>query len=258
MPAPEGRSRDGGNLRLGRVVRALRTWISGFAGMTARPARCPFCGPTLLLRWADDELAVRCLRCHGSAVHLSLGAVLRELRPDMNGLRVLELSSRGALVRFLERSGAICTFTERFDGIAPGTLHAGVRCEDVQHLRFAEANFELVTHTDVFEHVEDDAAGLRELRRVLAPGGLTVFSVPLGDGATRERVRRTGEGLQYLAPPEYHGDRLRGTGRVLSWRDYGGDIVERLRRAGFSDARIVPAPPDSWFGRGRAIVVAFA
>jgi SAM-dependent methyltransferase len=212
----------------------------------------------LLVRWADDELAVRCLRCRASAVHLSLGAVLRELRPDLRGLRVLELSSRGPLVRYLRRSGARLTLSEFFDGVPAGGERGGVRCEDVQRLTFADASFDLATHTDVFEHVEDDDAGFRELRRVLAPGGLTVFSVPLSAGATRERVRRAAGGLQYLLPPEYHGDRLRGAGRVLSWRDYGGDIEERLARAGFSRARIVPAAPAAWFGRGRAIVVAFA
>ena len=224
-----------------------------------RRARCPFCGPTLLLRWADDELAVRCLRCRASAVHLSLGAVLRTLRPDLRGLRVLELSSRGPLVRWLRRSGARGTFTEYFDDVPPGAQRDGIRCEDVQHFTFADASFDLVTHTDVFEHVEDDAAGFRELRRVLAPGGLAVFSVPLSDAPTRERVRRGPDGqLQYLLAPEYHGDWLRGTGRVLSWRDYGGDIVARLHRAGFAEARIVPAAPADWFGRGRNIVVATA
>ena len=224
-----------------------------------RPARCPFCGPTLLVRWADDEMAVRCLRCRGSAVHLSLGGVLRTLRPDLRDRRVLELSSRGALARWLRKSGASVTFTEFLDGVEPGAMMDGVRCEDVQRLTFADASFDLVTHTDVFEHVEDDAAGFRELRRVLAPGGLTVFSVPLsGMAETRERVRRSGGTLHYLLEPEYHGDRLRGTGRVLSWRDYGGDIVDRLLRAGFAQARIVPAAPADWFGRGRAIVAAFA
>lgn len=227
--------------------------------LAIRPARCPFCGPTLLVRWRDDELAIRCLRCRGSAIHLSLGKVLRGLRPDVRGLRVLELSSRGALANWWRRSGAQVTFTEFLEDVEPGTVRNGVRIEDVQRLTFADAGFDVVTHTDVFEHVEDDGAGFRELRRVLAPGGLTVFSVPLRPEApTFERVVRVDGALRHLAAPEYHGDRLRGTGRVLSWRDYGGDIVERLQRAGFAQARLVPAAPADWFGRGRAIVAAFA
>lgn len=246
------RERSGG----AQVIRLRDVAVRDLA---VRAARCPFCGPTLLLRWRDDELAVRCLRCRGSAIHLSLGTVLRTLRPQLAGLRVLELSSRGALARWLRRSGARVTFTEFVEDVAPGTVRDGVRIEDVQRLTFPDASFDVVTHTDVFEHVEDDAAGFRELRRVLAPGGLTVFSVPLSPAAaTFERVRRQAGVLRHLAPPEYHGDRLRGAGRVLSWRDYGGDIVQRLQRAGFAQARLVPAAPGELFGRGRAIVAAFA
>lgn len=221
-----------------------------------RPFRCSLCGASLLLRWADHEHAIRCLRCAAGAVHLSLGKALRELRPTLAGLRVLELSTRGPLVASLRRRGACLTVSEFLDGVAPGSERDGVRCEDVQRLSFADASFDLVTHTEVFEHVEDDAAGMRELRRVLAPAGATVFSVPIDPASTtRERVRRRGGELQFLLPPEYHGDRLRGPGGVLSWRDYGGDIVERLREAGFARAWIAPPPPDL-YQRGRAIVVA--
>lgn len=221
-----------------------------------RGLRCPFCGPSLLLRLADHEHAVRCLRCRAGAVHVSLGLALAALRPALRGLRVLELSSRGALVRHLRRSGAHLTCSEFLDGVEPGTERDGIRCEDVQRLSFADASFDLVTHTEVFEHVEDDRAGFRELRRVLAPGGATVFSVPLDVScATRERVVREAQGLRYLLPPEYHGDRLRGRGQVLSWRDYGADIVERLHVAGFARAWIAP-PPAGLFGKGRAIVLA--
>jgi SAM-dependent methyltransferase len=243
MPRPESRLRG--------ALRQLR-WRE----LRLRPWRCPLCGPSVLLRWADHEHAIRCLRCGAGAVHLSLGLALRALRPRLAGLRVLELSSRGALVRFLRRGGARLTVSEYFDHVAPGTERDGVRCEDVQRLSFADASFDLVTHTEVFEHVEDDAAGFRELRRVLAPGGATVFTVPIDPAAsTRERVLRSDAGLQYLLPPEYHDDRLRGAGRVLSWRDYGGDIVVRLRDAGFARAWIAPPPP-LLFGRGRAVVLA--
>jgi SAM-dependent methyltransferase len=244
MPRPEARWRDA----LARVQwRALRL----------RPWRCPLCGPSLLVRLADHEHAIRCLRCRAGAVHLSLGQAVRQVRPSLRGQRVLELSSRGPWVRFLQRSGALLTRSEFFDGLAPGQMRDGVHCEDVQRLSFAAARFDLVTHTEVFEHVEDDAAGFRELRRVLAADGLTAFTVPLDPGAaTRERVRRGPDGaLQYLLPPEYHGDRLRGPARVLSWRDYGGDIVQRLRQAGFARAWIEPPPGGLW-GRGRAVVMA--
>ena len=43
-------------------------------------------------------------------------------------------------------------------------------------LPFANASFDVVLSIGVLEHVEDDAASLRELRRVLKPGGLCLVS----------------------------------------------------------------------------------
>ncbi|HXQ22403.1 MAG TPA: class I SAM-dependent methyltransferase [Candidatus Acidoferrales bacterium] len=39
-------------------------------------------------------------------------------------------------------------------------------------------SFDLVTAIDVLEHIPDDAAGLREIHRVLRPGGTVVITVP--------------------------------------------------------------------------------
>jgi SAM-dependent methyltransferase len=45
-------------------------------------------------------------------------------------------------------------------------------------LPFADASFDLVTSFDVLEHIDDDVAALRELARVLRPGGRVVMAVP--------------------------------------------------------------------------------
>lgn len=49
---------------------------------------------------------------------------------------------------------------------------------DVQAIPFADESFEVVTALDVFEHLPDDALCLREIRRVLVPGGTLIFNVP--------------------------------------------------------------------------------
>jgi len=109
----------------------------------------------------------------------------------------------------------------------------------VQRLSYADASFDLVTHTEVLEHVPDDARAFAELHRVLRPGGTMLFTVPLYGGyPTIERARfRNGEVL-HLMEPAYHIDPLRGEG-ILAFRDYGLDIVERLRAAGFAEASVV-------------------
>jgi SAM-dependent methyltransferase len=49
---------------------------------------------------------------------------------------------------------------------------------DAAALPFADASFDLVVVLDVLEHLDDDAAGAREVRRVLRPGAAALFFVP--------------------------------------------------------------------------------
>lgn len=48
----------------------------------------------------------------------------------------------------------------------------------VEELPFQDDRFDLVLMLDVLEHVADDGAALRELRRVTKPGGALVLTVP--------------------------------------------------------------------------------
>jgi SAM-dependent methyltransferase len=49
---------------------------------------------------------------------------------------------------------------------------------DAGRLPFAAESFDLVAALDVLEHLDDDAGGVREVRRVLRPGGVAVIFVP--------------------------------------------------------------------------------
>ena len=148
--------------------------------------------------------------------------------------RVYEMSAGGAFYRYLRRSFAHVTASELFDDVPPGGFRDGVQCQDVQRLTYAPAAFDVVTSTEVLEHVPDDRRAFGELHRVLRPGGLLLFTVPLMDAPdTIERARLDNGTVVHLREPEYHGDRLRGRRAVLAFRTYGLDILQRLRDAGF-------------------------
>ncbi|HZP65236.1 MAG TPA: methyltransferase domain-containing protein [Rudaea sp.] len=220
-------------------------------------ARCPFCGPVFAVRLRAEESAIRCTGCGATPVHWALGMAIHRYVPQLDRADVCELSARGPLAAHLRRRARRAMLSEFFADAAPGTERGGVRCEDVQQLSYADSSFDLATCTEVLEHVPDDAAAFAELRRVLRPGGRLLFTVPLHDAPTLERARLSGNGVEHLAAPVYHRDPLRAGAGILAFRDYGRDIVERLRRAGFTEAWIDDGEPGAApFGRTRPVICA--
>ena len=53
-----------------------------------------------------------------------------------------------------------------------------VKQGEAETLPYEDASFDLVTGLDVVEHLDDDIAGLREMRRVLRPEGRALLFVP--------------------------------------------------------------------------------
>jgi SAM-dependent methyltransferase len=52
----------------------------------------------------------------------------------------------------------------------------------MEALPFEDSSFDFATSLDVIEHLDDDVAGLRELRRVVRPAGFLVVTVPAYPG----------------------------------------------------------------------------
>ena len=83
-----------------------------------------------------------------------------------------------------------------------GSVEKGSICA----LPFQDGTFQLVLATDVIEHVDDDLQAIKEIRRVLAPGGIAIISVPAfqslwglqDDVAQHKRRYRKGSLLQLV------------------------------------------------------------
>jgi 2-polyprenyl-3-methyl-5-hydroxy-6-metoxy-1,4-benzoquinol methylase len=59
-----------------------------------------------------------------------------------------------------------------------GSGHWGVAQADVTRLPFADGFFDIVVCSEVLEHIPDNGAAIRELVRVVKPGGDLVVTVP--------------------------------------------------------------------------------
>ena len=91
---------------------------------------------------------------------------------------------------------------------------------------------------------------------MLSENGFFVFTVPLYDNPrTVERARIVNGTPEFLLPPEYHDDGLRGRGKVLTFRNYGLDIVERLAEAGLK-ANILPVDSEEHGIKKAKVIIA--
>ena len=88
----------------------------------------------------------------------------------------------------------------------------------IEHLPYESDSFELVTALDVIEHLDDDVAGLREMRRVLRRDGRLLVFVPafmflwgVHDDISNHRRRYTLKELRSVVSEAgmYHSERFR-------------------------------------------------
>ncbi len=74
----------------------------------------------------------------------------------------------------IDRENRVLSFArDHLDGQS-ATLTLG----DIERLPFADASFDRVVMSEVLEHLDDDVKGLREVARVLKPGGVLAVTVP--------------------------------------------------------------------------------
>jgi SAM-dependent methyltransferase len=101
------------------------------------------------------------------------------------GRHAFEAARRGASVVALDAGeeevlGVAATFAAMVEAgeLVSESLHANVGRGDALHLPFPDATFDRVICSEVLEHIPDDLSAMRELTRVLRPGGTMAITVP--------------------------------------------------------------------------------
>ncbi len=87
-----------------------------------------------------------------------------------SGRNMVELARHGTVVGIELSPASVALARTRSIGEV-------IECS-VLELPFASASFDLAVSLDVIEHLGDDRAALQELRRVVAPGGALLITVP--------------------------------------------------------------------------------
>jgi hypothetical protein len=189
---------------------------------------CPTCRSSLRYR----EQAAVLVQLFARRGATSLARLARE--EHFGRLRIYEPGRIGPFRRYLR---PLPGYRESFywPDVAPGAVRDGVRCEDLMALTFPDASFDLIITSDILEHVRRPFVAFDELRRVLAVGGIHVFSIPVMHPMPPRsvfRVDTSGEADVHILPPHYHG--APHGGRSLVYTDFGADLLDRLRDLGFA------------------------
>jgi len=162
---------------------------------------CPACGFRGAFREVQalvaDRKHARCPQCGSLERHRLQTLVLNELqkRYDFSNLSLLHFAPEPHLGQRLKRS---------FKSYATADLYrSGVDFkEDVRKLQQRDASYDVVYASHLLEHVDDDAAAISEIRRILKPGGFAVLPVPIYAEKT----------VEYGKPNPYEADHVRAPG----------------------------------------------
>ncbi|MFD2090356.1 class I SAM-dependent methyltransferase [Blastococcus deserti] len=189
------------------------------------PGYCACCQSQTVFVAHDEWLRdfYICRNCGSIPRQRHLQTVLEETIPGWKDLVVHESSpSNGLLSR-------VCTnysSSHYYPDVPRGEYRDGVRSEDVEALTFPDESIDVFITQDVLEHVFHPDRAVREIHRVLRPGGAHVFTTPkypwLSESRARARVSAHGV-VEHLFPEEYHGNPIGDNKALVTW-DYGDDF----------------------------------
>lgn len=216
-----------------------RRWLQRMAGWAVpvmgllyvgRGRECPLCGtrrrrflPYGYVTSREDALCPHCLALERHRMiwlWIERNTDLMASRP-----RLLHIAPEVSLMRHFKR---VYRGTEGYITADLESPLADMHF-DVQHIPLESRSVDVVIANHLFEHVKDDRLAMRELYRIMRPGGWGIMVVP------EDRGRATTFEDDTITDPA---ERTRIFGQYDHLRVYGRDYDDRLREAGFEVERI--------------------
>ena len=209
-----------------RTWRSVRSHVRTLATRrdTGRAeAECPICGKTARSFLAYGVRNVvperKCPKCGSLERHRAVWLFFqRRTNLFADPVRMLHVSPEPFL------SSRLATF-ENIDYLSADLDSSNAMVTlDITDIGLPDGSFDVIFASHVLEHIPDDRSAMRELHRVLRPGGWAVLQVPIWGPTTREDTS--------LVDPQ---ERKRRFGHVDHVRMYGhdGEFARRLHDAGF-------------------------
>ena len=203
--------------------------LAAISHAKADAGECPACG--YFGRFGPFGMPVRtgsmCPKCWSLERQRLLSLALLRNQIEVAGRDVIHFAGESGIAMVIKAKGPKSYQMSEFDGRGDVQL-------DIERIALPDEALDLVIANHILEHVNDRVA-LKELYRVLKPGGELVCMVPIVEGWAQ-----TYENSDVTTPFE----RERHFGQFDHVRYYGADLRNRIVDAGFSLREITADPAD--------------
>ncbi len=173
--------------------------------------------------WLRDSY--RCVRCLSIPRQRALIKALEIFSPQWMTATIHESSPGGVAAYMIKNKCVHYSSSQYFPEIATGSYVSGIRCENLEALSYSCNCFDIFITQDVLEHVFNPKKVFQEIERVLKPGGMHIFTVPVAfeKDRTEQRAFLHNNTLTHIKSPEYHKNPIDQKGSLVTF-DYGNDL----------------------------------
>ncbi|WP_159013264.1 class I SAM-dependent methyltransferase [Acidisoma sp. S159] len=195
---------------------------------------CPVCGPDAHFVAADSWLrdSFGCTRCHSLPRERAMISAIDMYVPNWRDLLIHESSPvwRGASVKLHdEAKGYSFSYFDPQRPLGGPHFVNGAVNQDIERMTFEDESFDMFVTQDVFEHIFRPDLAIREIERVLKPGGYYIMTVPLvnRERHSERRAELQNDSINYIKPAAFHGDPVNANGTLVTI-DWGFDACGYL------------------------------
>jgi hypothetical protein len=176
--------------------------------------------------------------------HRALLLVLQQLYGDLEALKDKSTYLAEAVTGFalwMKHHITHLTMSEFLDDVNEAS-QLSIDHQDLCHLTYASETFDLVVISELFEHVYDLPKALREVLRVLRPGGRLLSTFPMALGQRESIIKAVWNAstkkAELIDSPDYHGDPIRPDLGSLVYQIPGWELLNDALEIGFHNSLI--------------------
>lgn len=200
---------------------------------------CPICQKESVFIKFNDWLRdhYNCINCFSIPRHRAMIYVLDKFVSNWKNLKIHELGASGSTHLYMTQNCENYTTSGYFDNYESGqqVSYNGkyIQCQDIENMSFENNSIDIIITQDVLEHIFNPEKAFKEIERVLANGGVHVFTVPWykDQKSTIQRSKINDNGMiEFIYPPDYHGDPYNEKGSLVTYM-YGQDLVDNIYKS---------------------------